>query len=54
MSKNILVVSTSLRADSNSDLLAEAFMNGAGEAGHEVETVSLKRGCRTKQNIFKI
>ena len=52
MSKKILVVSTSLRADSNSDLLAEAFMNGAREAGHKVEKVSLKdktigfcRGC---------
>ncbi len=54
MSKKILVISTSLRKESNSDMLAEAFMNGAGEAGHEVETVSLKRGCRTKQNIFKI
>lgn len=37
MSKKVLVVSTSLRADSNSDLLAEAFMNGAREAGHKVE-----------------
>ena len=42
MSKKILVISTSLRKESNSDMLAEAFMNGAGEAGHEVETVSLK------------
>ena len=42
MSKKILVISTSLRADSNSDLLAEAFMNGAREAGHKVEKVSLK------------
>ena len=52
MSKKILVISTSLRADSNSDLLAEAFMNGAREAGYKVEKVSLKdktigfcRGC---------
>ena len=42
MSKKILVVSTSLRADSNSDLLAEAFMSGAREAGHKVEKGSLK------------
>ena len=42
MSKKILVISTSLRKESNSDMLAEAFMNGAREAGHEVETVSLK------------
>ena len=33
MSKKISVVSSSLRADSNSDLLAEAFMYGAREAG---------------------
>ena len=38
MSKKILVISTSLRKESNSDMLAEAFMNGAREAGHEVET----------------
>ena len=42
MSKKILVISTSLRKESNSDMLAEAFMNGARETGHEVETVSLK------------
>lgn len=42
MSKKILVISTSLRANSNSDMLAEAFMGGAREAGHEVEKVSLK------------
>ena len=42
MSKKILVISTSLRANSNSDMLAEAFIEGAREAGHEVEKVSLK------------
>ncbi len=42
MSKKILVVSTSLRANSNSDMLAEAFIEGARETGHEVEKVSLK------------
>lgn len=52
MSKKVLVISTSLRTNSNSDLLAEAFMDGAREAGHEVEKVSFKdktiefcRGC---------
>lgn len=34
MSKKILVISTSLRANSNSDMLAEAFMDGARQAGH--------------------
>lgn len=42
MGKKILVISTSLRANSNSDLLAEAFIGGAREAGHEAEKVSLK------------
>lgn len=52
MGKKVLVICTSLRTKSNSDLLAEAFMNGAREEGHEVEKVSLKdktiafcRGC---------
>ncbi|MBD5627775.1 MAG: flavodoxin family protein [Desulfovibrio sp.] len=40
--KKVLVISTSLRPGSNSDLLAEAFARGAAEAGHEVEKVSLR------------
>lgn len=42
MRKKILVISTSLRANSNSDLLAEVFIEGAREAGREAEKVSLK------------
>ena len=41
MSK-VLVITTSLRAKSNSDVLAEKLAAGARDAGHEVETVSLK------------
>ena len=41
MSK-VLVITTSLRAKSNSDALAEKLAAGARDAGHEVETVSLK------------
>ena len=41
MSK-VLVITTSLRARSNSDRLAEELIRGAREAGHEVEQVSLK------------
>ena len=41
MSKRVLVISTSLRGDSNSDLLAQQFAQGARQAGHEVEAVSL-------------
>ena len=40
--KKILVISTSLRHDSNSDALAEAFAKGAAEAGNEVESITLK------------
>ena len=41
--KKVLVISTSLRPVSNSDLLADAFAAGAAEAGHEVEKVSLRQ-----------
>ena len=41
MSK-VLVITTSLRAKSNSDRLAEELIHGAKEAGHEVEAVGLK------------
>ena len=40
MSK-ILVISTSLRKNSNSEALADEFLNGAKEAGNEVEKISL-------------
>jgi multimeric flavodoxin WrbA len=39
---NVLVISTSLRARSNSDRLAERLIEGAKDAGHEVEHISLK------------
>ena len=42
MKKNVLVISTSLRANSNSEALAEAFLRGAQEAGHDAELVSLR------------
>lgn len=41
MSK-VLVITTSLRANSNSDILAERLIAGAKDAGHEVEHISLK------------
>ena len=41
MSK-VLVISTSLRVKSNSDILAERLIAGARDAGHEVEQISLK------------
>ncbi len=52
MSKKVLVISTSLRNNSNSDALANAFVKGAKEAGNQVEKISLRgksigfcRGC---------
>ena len=39
---NILVITTSLRAKSNSDILAEQLIAGAKEAGHSVERISLR------------
>ena len=41
MSK-VLVITTSLRTKSNSDILAESLIKGAQDAGHEVEHISLK------------
>ncbi len=40
MGKNILIISTSLRSNSNSEALADAFMEGAKEAGNHVRKVS--------------
>ena len=53
---NVLVITTSLRANSNSDCLAERLIAGARDAGHQVEKISLKGkkiqfciGCMTCQ-----
>ncbi len=52
MSKNVLILSASPRRDSNSEALARSFADGARDAGHEVELISLRgktlnfcRGC---------
>lgn len=52
MGKRVLILSTSLRPGANSELLARQFAQGAREAGHEVDFVSLAgrdirfcRGC---------
>lgn len=39
--KKILVISTSERSNSNSDILADEFIKGARENGHQVEKVAL-------------
>ena len=38
--KKVIVISTSLRTGSNSDMLADQFIEGAKAAGHEVEKIS--------------
>ncbi|MBR2771179.1 MAG: flavodoxin family protein [Bacteroidales bacterium] len=40
--KKVVVISTSLRAGSNSQVLAEQFAEGAKTAGHQVEFISLR------------
>ena len=42
MDKKVLIISTSLRRESNSELLAQQFAWGAKDAGHQVETISLR------------
>lgn len=41
MHKRIVILSTSLRKNSNSEMLARSFARGAEEAGHDVEFISL-------------
>ena len=56
--KKIIVISTSLRHGSNSDMLAEKFLEGALSAGNSVEKISLVgkniqfcRGCMACQGL---
>lgn len=41
MSKRVLVISTSLRKGSNSDVLADEFLRGAEKVGNKVEKINL-------------
>ena len=56
--KKVIVLSTSLRRGSNSDMLADQFVEGARAAGHEVEKISLVgkniqfcKGCMACQKL---
>jgi len=56
--KKVIVISTSLRAGSNSDMLANHFIEGAKAAGNEVEKISLAgkniqfcKGCMACQKL---
>ena len=60
MAKKVLIIETSLRTGSNSDILAESFAKGAKDAGNDVEIVSLKgkrigfcTGCFACQKLGK-
>ena len=55
--KNVLVITTSLRGNSNSDIFANKVVEGIKDAGNAVEIVSLKGktikfciGCLSCQN----
>ncbi len=57
---NVLVITTSLRARSNSDILAQRMVEGIRDAGHQVEVISLKGkelkfciGCMACQKTLK-
>ncbi|MBQ7607608.1 MAG: flavodoxin family protein [Desulfovibrionaceae bacterium] len=56
MAKKVLILSASPRKKSNSDAMAQAFMEGAEKAGHSVEKISLRdktinfcKGCMACQ-----
>ena len=58
MAKKVLILSTSLRNNSNSEALADAFLKGAQEAGNAVEKITLKdktiafcKGCLACQTV---
>ena len=42
MAKKVTVISTSIRPNSNSELLAKSFAEGAEAAGNEVTFITLK------------
>lgn len=64
MSKNVLIISSSLRNRSNSEALADCFIKGAQSVGHSVEKITLRdktigfcKGClacqKTKKCVIK-
>ncbi len=58
--KKVLILSSSLRSGSNSDIIAKAFERGARKAGNDVEAITLKdkkigfcHGCLACQRTGK-
>ncbi len=60
MGKKVLIISTSLRNNANSEILAKETERGARDAGHDVEFITLKdkqiafcKGCMACQRLGK-
>ena len=60
MSKKVLAISTSLRNNSNSDILINSFIEGAEDSGNVVEKINIAgksigfcKGCLTCQRTEK-
>ena len=60
MAKKVVIISSSLRKNSNSEALAQAFQRGAAEAGNDVSLISLRgkqiafcQGCLACQKTGK-
>jgi len=58
MGKNVVIISTTLRQNGNSEMLAKAFMDGAQKAGNNVTFISLRnknitfcKGCFACQKL---
>lgn len=58
MAKNVLVISSTLRKNGNSELLAKEFLKGAQDAGNNVEFITLQdkdikfcKGCLACQKL---
>ena len=53
MAKKICVIKTSLRYNSNSDQLADAFIQGAKESGNSVEEIREGDALENRMFLFK-
>ena len=52
MNKKIVVISTSMRANSNSEALAKSFTDGASNEGNDVEFISLNRLVSARDALY--
>ena len=52
MAKKVLIISTSLRGGSNSDILANECAKGAKEAGHDVELLLERKRYQILYRLF--